>query len=149
MEVDGPVAARVSRACAARLSLKQVSSVYWAMRLRQWLQCDIAKSHFILFEILPQHVPQSLGLLRTQINSVLILYRQFLGICLLSCSEGEKEIPYTDTDLNAIRIAFTVFRRLRNDNSRRLIGLIHSVHSLPGSTTAGRPGAWQAIRLAV
>ena len=104
--------------------------MYWPVLLWQWLQCDIAKCHFILFEVLTEHVPQGLGLLRAEVYSLLIV-NGYLFLCLLlRGTEGEEKIPNTHAYLHAVGVGLTVIGRLGQDNTRWLIGLAHGASRL-------------------
>lgn len=132
------MAARVSEVCASRLSLNDFL-VYWSVGLLQWLQRDIAKSHLVLFEVLAQHVPQSFGLLRTEVDALLVMDGYFFWCLLLGRAKGQEEIPDADTNLDAIGVGFAIIGGLGQDNAGLLCGLVH------GSRVTRKDCEWLAL----
>ena len=87
--------------------------VYWPVLLGQWLQGDIAKCHFVLFEVLAEHVPQGFGLLRAEVDALLIVNGHLFRRLLLRRTEGEEKVPYADANLHAIGVGFAWCRQNR------------------------------------
>ena len=99
------------------------------MRLR--FERDAAEGLLVLRQILPEDIPQCLCLLRTQIDAVRVLDGDVLGRFLVDEAEGEEEVPYADTDLHAVRVAFAVILRFGEFNFGLRLRRIHLAIRVP------------------
>ena len=76
------------------------------------LERNRSEGLLILGEVLAEHVPESLGLLRTEIDAVMIFDVDLVGRVLMSDAEIEEEIPDAYAHLNAVGIGFAIIRGL-------------------------------------
>ena len=66
----------------------------------------------ILGKVLAEHVPQSFGLLRAEVDAMMIFDVDLVGGVLMSDAEIEEEIPDAYAHLNAVGIGFAIIRGL-------------------------------------
>ena len=71
-----------------------------------------AEGLLVLGDVLPQHVPQGLGLLRTQVDGLVIADGHLVGALAGGETEDELEIPNADADLDAVGVGLAVIGRL-------------------------------------
>jgi hypothetical protein len=113
-----------------------------------WFQRECSKGLFVLGNVLPQHIPQGLGLLRTQENGSVIPDVYLIGRLAGCQSEHKLEIPYADAHLDAVGIGFAeifglgeIDLRLRSwtHNSTRLLRQGYGTHGrvVPDTKASG------------
>ena len=77
------------------------------------LQRNCAKGLLVLRNILSKNVPERFGLLRAEVDALLILNVYMIGCVLVDQSESKKEVPHTYAHLHTVGIVFAVIRCLR------------------------------------
>ena len=75
---------------------------------RSRIQLDLTKGGFILHDVLAQHVPERLGLLRAQVNSLEVLYLHQILRGLRHGAERQQKIPHADANLDAIGVPVAI-----------------------------------------
>src|SRR6185437_2531958 len=75
------------------------------------LQGNGSEGLLILGEVLAEHVQESLGLLRTEIDAVIVFDRDLIGRVLMRDAEVQKKVPDADPYLNAGGVGFAVVVR--------------------------------------
>jgi hypothetical protein len=88
------------------------------------------ESLLVLSKILPQHVPQSLGLLRAEINQLVIANGYLLRALAGSQAKYELEVPDAYAHLHAVGIGFAIIRGLGNVQLWLLCGWTHGFFRL-------------------
>src|ERR1700752_113593 len=71
-----------------------------ALPLRLPFQCS--ERLFVLRNVLPQHIPQSLGLLRAQKDGLVVANRHLVGAVARCQTKYKLEIPDADAHLHAV-----------------------------------------------
>jgi len=94
------------------------------------LQVYRAKGLLILGKMLTQHVPQSFGLLRAQINELVIADGYLLRAFACGDAKGKLEIPHAYAHLHAVGVGLTIVRGLDDVQLRLLRGWSHGFISL-------------------
>src|SRR6185437_1269697 len=91
------------------------------------LQINSPEGLLILRQVLSQQIPESLGLLRTDIDSLKVSQDDFVGGILAGGAKHQHKVPYTGPYLNAVGIAVAIVLRLNDvDIWRRIRGLAHA-----------------------
>jgi hypothetical protein len=109
-------------------------------------QANDSKCLFILRQVLAQQVPQSFGLLRTQINPLKIPQDHFIGQILPGSAEDQQKVPYTGAHLHAVGIAIPIIRGLNNVDIRR--GMRWLTHTTKGIASWRMQAAWNLREVA-
>lgn len=94
------------------------------------LKLKRAKGLFVLGKILPEDIPQGLGLLRTEEDRLMVADGYLLGTVAGSEAKDKLEIPYTNAYLNAICIGFPIIRGLNKVHLRLLLSWTHGSNRL-------------------
>lgn len=94
------------------------------------IKFDLAKCVLITHYVLLQNGEQRFCLLRTEVNSLKILYLNLGLALLLKSAENQEKIPHIHAYLNAVRIGFPVIRGVNHLD----IGLSRNRHK-PCSVT--------------
>jgi len=68
------------------------------------LQVKCAEGLLVLGQVLSQHVPQSLGLLRAEENRIVVADGDLVGSVARSQAEDQLEVPDADADLDAVGV---------------------------------------------
>src|SRR5579863_3441894 len=76
------------------------------------LELQGAEGLFVLGNVLAEHVPECLGLLRAQVDGLVIADGDLVGAFAGGKAEHELKIPYTNAHLDAVGIGLAVIRRL-------------------------------------
>jgi hypothetical protein len=71
-------------------------------------EVELSKSLLILSKVLPEDVPESLGLLRAEKNGLVVVDGDLIGRIAGGQTEDQLKVPYTDTDLDAVGVGFAV-----------------------------------------
>src|SRR6185437_15579974 len=88
------------------------------------LKCDGSEGLLVLGEVLAQHVPEGLGLLRAEVNAVAVFDRDLMRSVLMRDAEVEEEVPNAGAHLNAVGVGFAVLGRFI-DVDLGLVGCRH------------------------
>src|ERR1035437_7738036 len=107
------------------------------------LGVERAEGLLVLGQVLPQHIPQGLGLLRAQKNRILVADGDLVGDVAGCQAEDQLEVPHADADLDAVSIGLAVVGGLDEVHLRLLRGWTHGFTRLlrPGHGCRGRaPG---------
>lgn len=121
--------------------MDRASSHRHGMTLR--FQRNCSKRLLVLGEILAKHTQKCLGLLRTQVNTVAILYRDLIWRLLMNDAEIQKEIPNAYAHLNAVGIGFAIIRRFTDLDpglGRAAIHCAYRVSQNPGGGLVRKGG---------
>src|SRR3569623_1652994 len=114
-----------------RLSVQSLVNRSW--RWDERLQSKLAEGRLILRKVVLQHLQQRLGLLRTEINALVVLQLDLLGRILPHGSELKEDVLNAHPDLYAVCIVGAVVRSLRRDDGWLLVGrrlrLAHKLRS--------------------
>src|ERR1035437_2073517 len=96
-----------------------------------------AEGMFVLGQVLPQHIPQGFGLLRAEIDGVLIADGDLVGALAGGQTEDQLEVPDADADLDAVGVGLAVVGGLDEVHLRLLRGWTHGVSRLLQCPEAG------------
>jgi hypothetical protein len=94
------------------------------------LEIELAKCLLVLGEVLSENVPESLGLLRTEIDALVVLDAELIRALGVGLAEDEMKIPDADADLDAVGVGVAVSGGLYHVDARLLQVLAHSVFRL-------------------
>jgi hypothetical protein len=94
------------------------------------LKVELAKCLLVLVEILPQDIPESLGLLWAEKDALVVLNAQLVGTLGVGLAKDKMEIPHADADLDAVGIGVAVSVGLLHVDARLLRVLAHSLSRL-------------------
>ena len=86
------------------------------------LQIDLAKGLFVLGQVLPQDVPQRLGLLRAEEGGLVVADVDLVGALAAGQTEDQLKIPHADAHLHTIGVALAVVGGLDKIQLRLLCG---------------------------
>ncbi len=75
---------------------------------RNGLDGERAEGLLVLGEILAEHIPESLGLLRAEVDSLEAGEHDLVGGILAHGAEAEEEVPDAHADLNAVGVALAI-----------------------------------------
>ena len=96
---------------------------------------------FVLGNVLPQDVPEGLGLLRTEIDGLVVADRNLVGAFAGSQPKHELKIPHADANLDTVGVRLAVVIRLGQIELRLLLRWTHNINRLPrrgeGALSAG------------
>jgi len=73
-----------------------------------WFQVQRSKGMLVLRQILPEYVPQRLGLLWAQEDCLVVADGDFFGTFARRETEDELKIPHADPHLYAVGVGFAV-----------------------------------------
>src|SRR5882757_5146544 len=79
-----------------------------AAGLGELLEGDGAEGLLVLGEIVAEHVPESLSLLRAEVDALEVFDGEFVGALLAHGPEDEEEVPDAHADLDAVGVAVAV-----------------------------------------
>ena len=102
------------------------------------LQVQRAEGLLVLREVLPQHVPQRLGLLRAQEDGLVVADGHLLGAFARSQAEYELKIPHAHAHLHAVGIGLAVVGGLGKIQLGLLRGLDSWFHQITPVGAEGR-----------
>jgi len=111
--------------CAARL----VDNALGKIR-NLGLKIQFAEGLLVLGEVLPKNVPKGLGLLRTQVDSLVVLDAQLVGAFRICLAENQMEIPYAYADLDTVGVCVAISGCLDDVDAGLLRVLTHSLTRL-------------------
>ena len=94
------------------------------------LQVELAKGLLILVQILSKHIPQGLGLLRAEVDALVVEDLELFGALRVGLAKDEVEIPYADANLHAVGVGVAVAGGLGEVDAGLLVALAHSVNRL-------------------
>ena len=106
-----------------------------------------AERLLVLSQIVTQNIEQRLCLLGAQVDSLKILYIQFVGLFLAHRAEDEKKIPHGHTNLHAVGVTVAVVRRI-DEIKLRLGGRICLAHASLSKKRLVRKGGLEPPRIA-
>src|SRR5271169_1161467 len=98
--------------------------VDWAARLGELLQGEGAEGLFVLGQIVAEYVPEGLGLLGAEVDSLEVLDGELLRVLLDHGAEDEKEVPDAHSDLDAVGVAIAVVRGVGELDCGLVISLV-------------------------
>src|SRR5579875_1528058 len=76
------------------------------------LEVERAKGLLVLSQVLAQHVPQGIGLLRAEEDGCVIANRHLIGAVAGGKAEDELKIPHADAHLHTVGVGLAVVGRL-------------------------------------
>ena len=77
------------------------------------IQLDLAESLLVVQQVLLQNGVQRFGLLRAEIDSLIVAHLDTRLILLLQGAEDQEEVPYIHAHLHAVGIVFAIVGRIR------------------------------------
>src|SRR5437660_4885000 len=72
------------------------------------LECDGAEGLLVLGQVVAKHIPEGLGLLRTEVYALEVFDSQLVGALLAHGPEDQKEVPDAHADLDAVGVAVAI-----------------------------------------
>jgi hypothetical protein len=96
---------------------RQARLLHWTRADR--LKSDLSESLLVLGKVLSKDVEQRLGLLRAQIDALLVLDDHVIRRRRVGKTEKKENVPDADTNLHAVGVGFAIIGTL-GDGKRRL-----------------------------
>ena len=94
------------------------------------LEVERAEGLLVLGQVLPQHIPQSLGLLRAEENGIVVADGDLVRSVAGGQAEDQLEVPNADADLDAVGVGFAVVGGLDKVHLGLLRGWTHGFSRL-------------------
>jgi hypothetical protein len=79
-----------------------------AAGLWELFEGDGAEGLLVLGKIVAEDVPESLGLLRAEVDALEVLDGELVGCVLRHGAEDQEEVPYTHAHLDAVGVAVAI-----------------------------------------